>query len=179
MKRIRILLAAAVAALALTLGAAPASAQYVEGGPSEPDGAYITLSSNTVEAGGSVTVEGGGYAGDAAIRVDLESDPVFLADLTADADGAFRGALTIPADTPLGAHEVVTTGEGADGDTLVLRAALTVVAPGSMGGGGAGGGGGGAIARTGSDVLPLVGIAGAALLLGGAFIYGARKPREA
>lgn len=47
-------------------------------------------------------------------------------------------------------------------------------------GGGQGAAAGGELSRTGSsNVLPLVGIGGAALLLGGAFIYGARKPSEA
>lgn len=97
MKRILIVLATVLAALALTFGASPASAQYLEGG------------------GG-----GGG--------TETPSDPGGIA------------------------------------------------APGGVGGGGAGGG---ALSRTGSNVLPLIGIAGAALLLGGAFVYGARKPREA
>lgn len=52
---------------------------------------------------------------------------------------------------------------------------------GGAGGAGTGvGGTGGQLARTGSsNVLPLVGVGGAALLLGGAFLYGARKPNEA
>lgn len=186
MKRILIILATIAAALTLMLGANPASAQYLEGGGDSPDGPWIKLSANKVEAGGSVTVDGGGFDGGATVRIDIESDPVFLANATAKADGTFSATVTIPADIPLGAHEIVATGPGEDGE-LVLRAAIEVVAPGTLGGGGGGGGGtgagttggGGALARTGSNVLPLVGIGGAALLLGAAFIYGARKPSEA
>lgn len=110
MKRILIILATIATALALMLGANPASAQYLEGDGGDSPG-------------------GGG--------------------------------------TPTSAW-------------------IEVVAPGSLGGGGGAPGtgagttgGGGALARTGSNVLPLVGIGGAALLLGAAFIYGARKPSEA
>ena len=71
--------------------------------------------------------------------------------------------------------------------TTTQASGTTTTAPGSgvsnnganQGGNGGSKGGGGALPRTGSDVLPLVGIASAAVLLGGAFVYGARRPRQA
>lgn len=64
-------------------------------------------------------------------------------------------------------------------NVLAGATTVTTAASGTSGTTSTGTSGNSALARTGSDVLPLVGIAGAALLLGGAFVYGARKPRQA
>jgi LPXTG-motif cell wall-anchored protein len=57
-----------------------------------------------------VEVQAGGFQPGEQAEIHLHSDPVLLDTVTADASGAVRATVTIPADTPAGAHTVVITG---------------------------------------------------------------------
>ena len=92
-----------------------------------------------------------GFAAGATVEITLESDPVHLATVTADAEGQFSTPVTIPAGATLGSHSVVATGRGASGPTI--RAGLMIM---SSTAGAREGGAAGALAFTGSDSLPLV-----------------------
>ena len=123
----------------------------------------LTLSSATVQAGGSIAVSGTGFAPDQEITFELHSDPIVLGTLTADAGGVLKGSFTIPASVPAGTHTLVAL----SGTTVIASAPLTVTAAGAGGtGSGAGGTGGavGALATTGSDA-PVVAATAALLLL--------------
>ena len=65
---------------------------------------------DSVTSGGTVEVVASGFWPGEQVTVDLHSDPVQLATLTADANGTVSGSLVIPASTPPGDHTLVLTG---------------------------------------------------------------------
>lgn len=81
---------------------------------------------DVVRPGSPVTLSAAGFRpGETGIRVELHSDPVVLATgLVAGADGVVEHRVTIPADTPPGAHTLVVV--GAD---HVVRIPVTVAEP--------------------------------------------------
>jgi parallel beta-helix repeat protein len=85
-----------------------------------------TTSSDTVAPGGSLGVSGTGFAPGEPVSVTLHSDPVLLATATADATGAISTTVTIPSNTPPGAHTIVIEGKTSG---VTASAALTVTAP--------------------------------------------------
>ncbi len=66
--------------------------------------AEIELGAASVTAGSTLAVSGSGFAEGAELRLELRSDPVQLGTVTAGADGSFQRTVTIPANTPAGAH---------------------------------------------------------------------------
>ncbi len=116
-------------------------------GTSPAAGPVAELSAGSVVAGGSVSISATGFAPGERIEVWLHSEPVRLAVLTADADGALRASVAIPAATEAGEHRLEL--RGADSGSLWLP--LTVRA---------------SLASTGSDVLPAAAGASLAVLLG-------------
>lgn len=67
-----------------------------------------TLSvSGDLVAGGVVTVSGTGWPANADGELELRSTPVQLGAVRTDAGGAFLVNVTLPADTPAGAHRVI------------------------------------------------------------------------
>ncbi|WP_217614497.1 HtaA domain-containing protein [Cellulomonas sp. GbtcB1] len=83
--------------------------------------------SGAVTAGGELTLTANGFgAGEGGIRLELHSDPVLLATLTADASGTVAATFTIPASTPAGAHTLVLIGAG---QTLEFPITVQAAAP--------------------------------------------------
>jgi hypothetical protein len=117
-----------------------------------------------------------GFAAGATVEITLESDPVHLATVTADADGQFSTPVTIPGDAAPGSHSVVATGQGSSGSRPTIRAGLMIM---SGAAGAREGGAAGALAFTGSDSLPLVWIALALLTVGTAFVLAVRRRAQA
>ncbi|WP_426574100.1 Ig-like domain-containing protein [Aquihabitans sp. McL0605] len=122
----------------------------------------------TVVRGESVDVSGKGCAAGSEVTVTFD-DGTVLGTFTTDANGDFTAKITIPSDSTLGMHLVTAT----CGDVQqflnvnVLAESVNNVDDGTL-------------ARTGSsNTGPLVGIGAAAIVLGGAFLYGARRPRQA
>lgn len=58
-------------------------------------------------AGGVITVSGSGWPANADGELELRSTPVQLGTVRTDANGSFLANVTIPADTPAGAHRVI------------------------------------------------------------------------
>ncbi|CAH0261854.1 hypothetical protein SRABI76_03508 [Microbacterium oxydans] len=162
--------------------------------PPEPVEPVVTVDAASVAAGGQVTISGTGFGADAALRIELHSDPVVLGTATADAAGAFRTSVTIPVATEPGAHRIVVVGPG----DVTVSAALTVTAAadggvdtpgtgGTPGTGNAGTGGTGAsgqtgasdpLAATGADSIPFV-LTAVALLGAGLLLVVLRRRRGA
>ena len=105
--------------------------------------ATLTLSSSSVDSGGTVTVSGSGFAPSTAFDVVLHSTPVTLTTVTTDLAGEFSTTVTIPTGIPAGAHTIVAGG---------ASIALTVVDP--------------ALAATGSDPSAPLGLAAGLLAIG-------------
>ncbi|WEK61158.1 MAG: carboxypeptidase-like regulatory domain-containing protein [Candidatus Microbacterium colombiense] len=96
---------------------------------SEPKPA-LKLSAASIRAGGDITVSGTGFTAGATLSFELHSDPIVLGSLTADAGGAVKGSLRIPASAPVGTHTLVAL----SGTTVIASTALTVTAAPSTGG---------------------------------------------
>lgn len=94
---------------------------------SEPAPPAITLSAGEVEQGDELTVSGTGFGSGEELRVVLNSDPIDLGGVIADADGAFSQTVTVPADAPVGDH-VITVGS-TSAPLRVLAAAAAPVDP--------------------------------------------------
>lgn len=146
----------------------------------------LSASTETAKAGEKVTLSGSKFPAGGSLTVTLHSDPVTLATITTGADGSFRATVTIPANTPAGAHTLVA----AAGDvTASVALTVTAAANGGAGNNGSNGGpstgdaatggtttsAGGVLASTGSDLaIPIV-VAFLALLVGAGAIGLARR----
>jgi hypothetical protein len=102
----------------------PASVSITNGAAAtpKPSGASadaIRLSAPIIAPGGSLTVSGAGFNPDSPVQVFLHSDPILLAPTKADTAGKVSVLVTIPANTPLGAHEIALIGAGPNGPVTV------------------------------------------------------------
>lgn len=138
----------------------------------EPGDTTTTTASDiptvTVVRGETITVDGQSCAPGAEVTVTWD-DGTVLGTFTADENGDFTTTITVPANATLGVHLVTATcGEVEQFINVnVLAETVDNVDEGTL-------------ARTGSSsTMPLVAIGAAALVLGGAFLYGARRPRNA
>jgi LPXTG-motif cell wall-anchored protein len=121
-----------------------------------------------VVRGETITVDGEGCAPGAEVTVTWD-DGTVLGTFTADENGNFTTTITIPANATLGVHLITATCGDVEQfiNVNVLAETVDNVDEGTL-------------PRTGSsNTGPLVGIGAAALVLGGAFLYGARRPRTA
>lgn len=165
MKRTKLVLGLAVAALLLMFTGSAAHAQY------EPGSTTTTPTTDipevTVVRGETVDVSGTDCAPGAEVVVTMD-DGTNLGTFTADENGSFVTTITIPASTSLGSHLITAT----CGDVQQFLRVNVLGESTSTGGG--------ALPRTGSsNTAPLVGIGAGALVLGAAFVYGSRRPRTA
>lgn len=76
--------------------------------------ATVTVDVDSVVAGGSLTVNGGGFDAGEKVSATLFSDPVKLGELTADSDGAVSDTLTIPVTVAAGVHRLELRGLSSD-----------------------------------------------------------------
>lgn len=174
MIRSKLVLAVLFGAILALFGASAASAQDDPYAPTTPttEGETTTTTESeiptiTVVRGETVDVAGEGCAPGAEVIVTWD-DGTVLGTFTADANGDFVTTITVPSNATLGVHLVTATCGDVEQFINVNVLAETVNA------------GGDTLARTGSsNTGPLVGIGAAALVLGGAFLYGARRPRQA
>lgn len=169
-------LASAFVALGLTaIASSPASAQDCGYGgcptTSTTAGGSTTLPeipTVTVVRGETIDVTGEGCAPGAEVVVTWD-DGTVLGTFTADENGDFITTITIPTNATLGVHLVTATCGDVEQflNVNVLAETVNNVDDGTL-------------ARTGSsNTGPLIGIGAAAVVLGGAFLYGARRPRQA
>ena len=96
----------------------------------------------------------------------LHSTPVLLYTGTVDATGAFSQVIALPANTPVGAHELILTGIAPDGTVMTAHAWFTLLPNGRIGAISYAGPLVFALSFTGSDPLLPLGIASALLLAG-------------
>lgn len=82
----------------------------------------------TAATGGSIGLIGSGWQPTSSVTVSVHSDPVTLGTSTTSAGGVLFAVFTLPPSIPPGAHEVVLTGVGADGQPATVTLALTVAA---------------------------------------------------
>ncbi len=161
--------------------------------------ATVAVTPGSAPPGGQVHVTASGFAPQEPVQIALHSAPIQLASVSAGADGTVDATVTIPADVPLGDHQIVLTGVMS---TLSGSAPLAVTTTpttggtdgsgsGGSNGSGSGGGSGTAsdpagttgpaaqLAATGSDVpVGVVGLA-ALLLLAGAVLVRIRRRQQA
>lgn len=149
----------------LGLGATAAGAQGYGGTTTTTEAEVPTV---TVVRGETIDVAGEGCAPGAEVVVTWD-DGTELGTFTADENGDFVTTITVPTSASLGVHLVTATCGDVEQflNVNVLAETVDNVDDGTL-------------ARTGSSTTgPLVGIGAAALVLGGAFLYGARRPRQA
>lgn len=177
--RYKVLLAALLGALFLVGGSNMASAQdcgysgCTSSTTTAPPGSTTTttepeIPTITVVRGETVDVSGESCAPGAEVTVTFD-DGTVLGTFTADENGEFTATITVPSDATLGVHLVTATCGDVEQfiNVNVLAETVDNVDDGTL-------------ARTGSsNTGPLVGIGAAAIVLGGAFLYGARRPRQA
>lgn len=165
----RALMALMSGVLVLLLGATHAWAQS-----SEPVSTGALQSTTIdpdeeVQPGTEITLSGSGFAPGAQIDIVIESDPIHLGTVNADATGYFEATVTIPTTgLPAGDHTLKATGPDPTGGLRVLSISVEVAgSPGAAAprpGGSAYG-----LPVTGSAVLPLAAF-GLAAIVGGAFL---------
>jgi hypothetical protein len=127
--------------------------------------AELVLGAKSVVQGGSIEVAGRGFGAGEVVTITLHSDPIRLAEVTADGTGAFRATVTVPASAPVGAHTVIA--EGADSG-LSASGALQVTAAAGTGGDG--------LAGTGGAIpLTLIALFLALLAAGGVLVIRRRR----
>jgi hypothetical protein len=85
----------------------------------------VTVTGEVV-AGGSVTISGTGFAGDVSgFEVEIHSDPIVLASVATDTDGAFALEATVPDTLEPGDHSIVVVYDNVE----VASTPVTVSAP--------------------------------------------------
>lgn len=167
MIRTKVMLAVLIGALFAFGGSAVASAQDCGYGGCGSSTTTPDIPTVTVVRGESIDVTGEGCAPGAEVVVTFD-DGTVLGTFTADANGDFTSTITIPSNATVGVHLVTATCGDVEQflNVNVLGASDNVDD--------------GTLARTGSsNTGPLVGIGAAAVVLGAAFLYGARRPRQA
>jgi LPXTG-motif cell wall-anchored protein len=125
----------------------------------------LTLSADTVRAGDEIEISGTGFWPGTRVELQLYPEPMHLGNMTADANGAFKGTLRIPADATVGAHYILVR----SGTSKLASANLQVTAAAVDGGAGSGSSGD-RLANTGSEaptfaVMMALGLLAAGLVL--------------
>lgn len=87
--------------------------------------AELDLSADSAAQGGTLGVSGSGFGPGELVTIRLHSEPVRLAEVTADDRGAFEVRVTIPATAEIGEHTIVAEGAVSG---LSAQAAVTVTA---------------------------------------------------
>jgi Glycine rich protein/Putative Ig domain len=119
----------------------------------------VQLSTPSVQAGGSLTISGTGFADSTTLTVVLHSNPVTLGTVTTSGTGTFSIQVTIPSDTPAGTHAILVG--GTQYATLQVTAVLSTAG----------------LPATGLDVSGSVTLAALLLAAGLALLWRRRRPR--
>jgi LPXTG-motif cell wall-anchored protein len=153
----------------------------------------LSVEPSVVARGQQATVTGGGFGPGEQVTVILYSSPVVLASATTGADGSLSTVVTVPADTALGAHEVVamnatsavrpartlrTSIEVTDGGPVVTVTPVTTVGNQVLASTSGGSSGSGSLPLTGLDPWPLI-LAGLAMVATGAVLLARFRRRPA
>ena len=151
---------AAVMLVVGALGAAPLAASATG---YQLDGVGDT----TPTPGQSMTIVFNGFKPGSEVTVTLYSDPVLLGTFVSApgefGQGVVEATITIPSNTPAGAHSIVATGIDLNGQPKSVTLSITVLSTGS------------GLATTGTSILLLVSIGGLTMLLGWALLGSIRR----
>lgn len=127
-------------------------------------------STETAEAGATVTASGGGFAAGSEVEV-YSCDGSLLGTATADSGGNVEATFTFPDDTPEGTCTVQLVGVNGEGGDNVLAVDFTITTDGA--------GAGGGLPFTGFEVASAT-LLGLGLVGGGAaFVVAGRKRKSA
>ncbi|MCU1453620.1 MAG: hypothetical protein JWN46_1766 [Acidimicrobiales bacterium] len=163
MKRTKFGVGLVAGILMVLFAGSAAHAQYPTTGPTTSG----VIPEVTVVAGSNIDVKGDHCPPGSTVTITWD-DGTVLATTTAGADGTFSATITVPADAEPGVH-IVTATCGSVQQFLKVN----VIEPGTPVATGT------TLARTGtSNIGPLLGIGAAAVVLGAAFVYGARRPKH-
>ena len=127
----------------------------------------VSLSSNAVERGSSVEVNGDGFSPNTPVQVFLGSG-MSLGTVVTDASGAFSSKLAVPANATLGQGQVTVKGADEAGAPLALSSDVNILAQ-PAAATSTGGGDGSSVA--------LLAVAAGLVALGGAALVAARRRR--
>ena len=111
--------------------------------------------------------------------LDLHSSPIRLYTGIVDGSGGFTWLVTLPASTPVGAHELILTGVAPDGTVMTAHAWFTLLANGQIGATSYTGAIPFRLAFTGSEPIVPLGVASALLLAGFLLLRRRRAGRVA
>jgi len=126
----------------------------------------LNFAAGTTIETATTDIGAGGLKVGSTYTLTMFSTPRILYTGTIDATGAFLHTITLPADTPVGAHELVLTGIAPDGSVLTARAWFTLLSNGRIGAISYSGPIAFSLALTGSEPIVPLGVAGALLLAG-------------
>ncbi len=178
--RLCVTLLAAVIVVMATAPGALAQDYPIEGG--EVDVVINSGGDDQLDPGDSLTVSGNGFTAGAQVVVTIASEPVVLATVNANAQGAFSVTAVIPADFPEGNHTIKASGASPTG-TLVLETPVQVggavasqSSPTTVAGTAAGSQG--TLPFTGSSTLIMLAVALGLLGAGALFIVGYRRTSQ-
>jgi LPXTG-motif cell wall-anchored protein len=148
----------------------------------------LSVEPSVVARGAQAAVSGAGFGPGEQVTVILYSSPVVLASATTGADGSLSTVVTIPADTALGAHEVVAmNATSAVRPARTLRASIEVTEGGPavtvtpvtaqvISASATRPSSSGALPRTGLDPWPLI-LAGLAMVVAGSVLLARFRRR--
>jgi len=128
----------------------------------------VSLSSNAVERGSTVEVNGDGFSPNSPVQVFLGSGES-LGTVVTDANGAFSSKLAVPANATVGAGQVTVKGADGVGAPLALSSDVNILAQPAAATTSPGGGDGSSVA--------LLAVAAGLVALGGAALVAARRRR--
>jgi hypothetical protein len=126
----------------------------------------------TAAAGQTVTVAGRGFERDQDLPMTFRSTPMALGTTRADAAGAYRATVTIPATAEPGQHRIVVSGRGTNGAPVDSVTFITVTGsaaapPSALGLPGQTSVVPGPVAFTGARLAPWLAVLGLLALFGG------------
>ncbi len=104
---------------------------YVEAAPEL--GLVLEFAAGATIEDASTTISAGGLQVGSTYTLTMYSTPRVLYTGTIDASGAFTHVVTLPADTPVGAHRLELTGVAPDGTVLTASAWFTLLPNGTIG----------------------------------------------
>jgi hypothetical protein len=149
-------------------------------------GAFSSVSAQpygtvTSSVGNSSPVQGStdnfsasGFQPNSGTQVFLESTPILLETVPADATGTVASSVTIPSDAAPGAHDIVVSGVDASGATMSVSIPITVLTATTTSAGSGSG-----LAFTGADIALVTSVGAVALGFGGFLLLSVRRKRQA
>jgi len=84
---------------------------------------------STVKPGDEIRVRADGFGSGSIVRIDMRSNPVRLAEVTADAMGQISAVVSIPRSMPAGDHTLIAVGTDPSGAERMVVLPIVVTSP--------------------------------------------------